>query len=1210
MAILTTTSKRKRCKYVYPGDRASKRAHLAIPADSSSASEDFDGPLAIWMRDEQSIECCEQFHTPVHSESSPLFSPPTTVCPLLAAVGMSFGRYGFVCDINSGLVPAVYLSAHMLLPHHRGNLRNRTPSKIKSLLVTHLLNSHRLTSMTQCPSPPGDLSEPIQGLQPEWSSHCPHLGCRHWYAVLAGKSSTMGQHAATRHHIARAHPENAKAYLARDFEMKWIYRPFHKIVDVKDPLSSVVWPFIKDHTPASSTQAVVAVRSSRIQHTVSLDSQYLVDLGWQKFIASLRVQPGVLRGLVKLTTKKEALSLEGVERQLELGLITIRKLYRSYNVDIQTYLSSKSDEQFRQAVTMNTKAHFRALSRVSYYTYSRPLSRCICMLIRWIHAERTGALAPFGTLRIRRSLAQEYAANMLYHYLVQTKIPRPAALLQLLHQLLVTLVKQKFTNLETMACPTDYTLCIGSLADGGGFLLATTTAGACAVLQHNFYTIIIHSARLEDHGHERFIPFQLDSFTRDPVPDTSEAPPPMEEPVATPDEGEGADDSVVAQFRQVEEEFVDGHDDGIDAEEESMLLHEAEGGWDFEKEETFHSYYLNGDTAENLDTYYDPQSSLPAQRCPAKIVAQVDRTPGSLSVLSILAENLHYVQPLLASHPSFATPYNQMKTAWFHSRPASFKEKRNYDFFFNEDGTAVNMRDNDGISQSIIFADLGGLAKTAIANISVQIVQCLPSGCKDLLRQFRGIFSQLVDDLNSPDSIFLQPSNRILIEPLLDLMLQRLSDPNEPNHRIMLSPSVITEEAARKWLALDKQILGQILVAFLLTCGIPPLHQQFRSFQFQSDSKTGIPRNLYLLGSELVIGHPADRQPNQVLQEWLWAFPPSLTPLILFYLAIIRPSVIHVTSLLHRVNGAHRTHIFAHTVATTRLEFPCVWNGSDVNSLLQIYTPSLPILLSCGLLRNVISTMYNQFFPALSHVGPSDDSMVDCQAQHTRKTGNTHYGRSDHVPIAFGMTLEQARKCMASSHVLHAFYGLGSLDHQWAERLQNSSVLGDLRNKSLALKEARVLVREKYNLHRCRLPDQTSGLLETAPYLTLKDGVIGDEVLRRVMHAVLFGETRPNILDRPSGGGYPIVDASIAVVQIVKAVEEVECGAQFHSPRHMDIGAIIHFDEVAMQAQRHLVVLKDDYPTSWMKLCTDVHMLNQKPGVAREMSWVVRGVPG
>ncbi|KAG1848358.1 hypothetical protein C8R48DRAFT_408169 [Suillus tomentosus] len=223
------------------------------------------------------------------------------------------------------------------------------------------------------------------------------------------------------------------------------------------------------------------------------------------------------------------------------------------------------------------------------------------MLMRWIHAEYTGNLASFGTLHIRRSLAQEYAANMLYHYLIQTKIPRPAALLQLLHQLLVTLVKQKFTNLQTMACPTDYALCMGSLADNGGFLLAAATTKTCAVLQHNFYTIIIHSARLEDNAHQRFVPFNLDNFTSDPVPDTGEPSQPVEEPAPALYEEEGADDSLVVQLQEVEEDFVDGHDDDIDPEEgDPMLSYEAKGEWDFEEEETFHSYYLNGDTAENL----------------------------------------------------------------------------------------------------------------------------------------------------------------------------------------------------------------------------------------------------------------------------------------------------------------------------------------------------------------------------------------------------------------------------------------------------------------------------------------------------------------------------------------------------------------------------------------------------------------------------------
>ncbi|KAG1806211.1 uncharacterized protein BJ212DRAFT_1303725 [Suillus subaureus] len=165
------------------------------------------------------------------------------------------------------------------------------------------------------------------------------------------------------------------------------------------------------------------------------------------------------------------------------------------------------------------------------------------MLIRWIHTEHTGALAPFGTLHIRWSLAQEYAANMLYHYLITTNIPHHAALLPLLHQLLVTLVKQKFTDLEMMTCSTDYSLCMGSLADNGGFLLASTNTKTCEASQ------------------------------------------PMEKSTTALDEREGTGDGVVVvQFQEVEEEFVDCHGDDMDLEEgESMLLHKAEDEWDFEK---------------------------------------------------------------------------------------------------------------------------------------------------------------------------------------------------------------------------------------------------------------------------------------------------------------------------------------------------------------------------------------------------------------------------------------------------------------------------------------------------------------------------------------------------------------------------------------------------------------------------------------------------
>ncbi|KAG1894096.1 uncharacterized protein F5891DRAFT_1256536 [Suillus fuscotomentosus] len=1175
-------------------DEVPKRHHSDGLSQSSATSN--GGPT-----------CRERSHTAIHS--GPLFSTPTSICSLLKMLGMSFGSYGFVCEISSTLVPASILDAHVGHNHHKRRLSNRTKAYRKGL-VKHLLDSHGLVATTPCPNPTGDLSGPIPGLQPLWAAICPHPGCASWSLMQISRGSLKSQQANARRHVSSVHPEHAATYLADVFETRWIYRPFQTSLDARDPLVLTVWPFAEGYTPPLAVEGIqkfsLLQPSSHFAPTTHLSTQYLIGLRWPAFIASLGAQADSLRELMRLRSKKEARSLTGVERQLELGLITVRKLYRSYLVDIQVYLSSKGDVQFRQAVTMNTKAHFRSLRRASYYTYSRPLSRCVCMLMRWIHAEYTGNLASFGTLHIRRSLAQEYAANMLYHYLIQTKIPRPAALLQLLHQLLVTLVKQKFTNLQTMACPTDYALCMGSLADNGGFLLAAATTKTCAVLQHNFYTIIIHSARLEDNAHQRFVPFNLDNFTSDPVPDTGEPSQPVEEPAPALYEEEGADDSLVVQLQEVEEDFVDGHDDDIDPEEgDPMLSYEAKGEWDFEEEETFHSYYLNGDTAENLDTYYDPQSSLPAQRCPARIISGNDRGLGSSSVLNILAENLTYLQPLLASHPSFATPYNQIKTVWFAARPTAFKEQRNYGFIFAEDGTAITMRDGDDISQSILFSDLGRLAKAAISDVSEQIMKCLPDGCQSLLQQFYGIFSQLVDDLSSPDAIFLQPSNRILLQPLLDVMLQRLVDPEEPKHHITGSSSSINEECARQWLDFNERILGQIIVAFLLTCGIPPRHWQFRSLLFQSDSSTGGVRNLYLLGSELVIGNPEAKQINQVTRECMWAFPPSLAPLISFYLAIVRPSVIRISGLIHHVNQAHRTHIFSHTFTATRLEYPHVWNGSDVNAALWAHTSSLNVRLTCSLLRNAVTAMYHQFFPALSQ---SESVGV----QPVQKAGSNRRPPSDHVPPALGMSFEQARKYISSSHALQALYGLRCPDNNLADR--NSAILGNLKHASLALKEARLCVREEYDLYNAHLPamsGKAASILDAAPYICLKEDMIGDEVLRRILHVVLFGDSKPSVFDRPPPGGYLITDVSRAVVQIIQAIEEQEHGFEYDLTRQTDVDAIIHFDEVEKKAQLFLATLKDENPKSWTQLCSEVHQLYQKaPGADGERSWVVRGIPG
>ncbi|KAG1806210.1 uncharacterized protein BJ212DRAFT_1303724 [Suillus subaureus] len=191
------------------------------------------------------------------------------------------------------------------------------------------------------------------------------------------------------------------------------------------------------------------------------------------------------------------------------------------------------------------------------------------------------------------------------------------------------------------------------------------------------------------------------------------------------------------------------------------------------------------------------------------------------------------------------------------------------------------------------------------------------------------------------------------------------------------------------------------------------------------------------------------------------------------------------------------------------------------------------------------------------------------------------------------MTFKQAQKYISSSHTLQVLYGLWCPDNHLVDG--NSAILGNLKHASLALKEARLCIQGEYDLCNAHLPamsGKAAGILDTAPYIHVKEGMIGDEVLWWVLHVVLFGNLKPSVFDCPPPGGYLITDVSCAVVQT-------------------DVDAIIHFDEVEKKAQTFLVTLKNDFPKSWTELCFEVHGLHQKaPGTDGERCWVLRGIPG
>lgn len=155
--------------------------------------------------------------------------------------------------------------------------------------------------------------------------------------------------------------------------------------------------------------------------------------------------------------------------------------------------------------------------------YSRAMMKSLSLLLWCIHVAGRQGKVPlkessadteriFETVKSLQivlqsvSVAQKKAAVALYTYLFSPHSCDPTVILQLLHDLLVCLVKHPLNSGLRWACLTDYSLFLGSLLPKGVFQNANSLTKECAALQHTFFIILLHDARL---GRKTtFTPFQ------------------------------------------------------------------------------------------------------------------------------------------------------------------------------------------------------------------------------------------------------------------------------------------------------------------------------------------------------------------------------------------------------------------------------------------------------------------------------------------------------------------------------------------------------------------------------------------------------------------------------------------------------------------------------------------------------------------------------
>ncbi|KAG1722718.1 hypothetical protein EDB19DRAFT_1916529 [Suillus lakei] len=1122
------------------------------------------------------ISCSESFHTPPHP-STGLFSAPESSCSILKDLNVVFTPYGFACHTHNTLIPLDAFERH-IKKHKLAQKRS-----IRNRVIGHLLESHRVTAETLSPEHTQDLTDTIPGLALFSAAQCPVAGCGKWF--VARSSLT--------HHAGVHHPQLPRPVF-NSLPKRYIHRPYQNIIDNKDARSRTPFFLSPEWKPPPSLPIhIESPGVLRYNTTAAPTAQFFLDIGWPQYLGTFdKSSQPLLRDLVRLRSAAEVKVLrKGRIVRFENALLCLRRLYIRYLIDIQHYNCSTNHDGVC-ILTQGTRAHFNPLNSLSAYVrYSRPVMQTLSMMLRYIQADRIdkGKIPQFT---IPCSPVEAATAARIYDYMVSKEKLDLGVLMQLLHAFLVVMVRRKIESVNTMACPSDVALVFASLVQEDHFQVANTITLTCAILQHNWFAISMQAGRVEASGKTAFFPHSPDHFKLAPSNDTLPRRAAM--PAMAPAEAE--------------ENIAVSEEVGVEAEAEALVDEEESEGEDDDDDEQDLMPDMEdmnfGDCLPELgdsNTVDEGNGVVSEVQVPSEKFFTFNgekRTDQEASILSLLSENKMFVRPPDDSM-TFSTPYTRFKFVWLKAAKLARTERRDYGFTFSADGQSVNVPDSTGTFHVIEFNQLGSIARDIIDHFTTAVQRVLPRNCANLYEEFSKL--ELTDDLGCRQSIFQQPANQPLLQPLIQTVYDQIMAADNlkvrAGWRVMRRNGTVDEKVVEQLLDEEQNILSLLNAAFHL-------------------SYTGGERNLFIVWGVLALANPAAKQLGAAVQECLWAFPSSLMTPVLFYLGVLRPAFAKLLGLLRSDAKDYGIYIFVHAIPKRR-KAGNSWNGTNVNTSLQKHTQSLPITLTGTLLRNLTTGTIRKFFPSLTELDHLPDSLLDQQAQHRRRTGNTHYGWDFDLPRSLDMTIDRARGYIVTSQALQALYGLGIPDEATCRILSSSHIFASRMNELIAFKEARFQVLSAYllglqmsELNQSR-NDLVRNALDRAPYMAHENGTIGDRVLRNVMHVLLFGTSRPSVGSSPPPLGYSPEHAGYAAALIIKAIKEWSLGYHRDLLTSADINSVEHFRGCELAAVKYFGNLKERFHASWIKLSAEVYNLHTSRPDLSDLSkiWDGLGIP-
>ncbi len=281
-------------------------------------------------------------------------------------------------------------------------------------------------------------------------------------------------------------------------------------------------------------------------------------------------------------------------------------------------------------------------------------------------------------------------------------------------------------------------------------------------------------------------------------------------------------------------------------------------------------------------------------------------------------------------------------------------------------------------------------------------------------------FHRLQDDFGR-GGLFKQKHNVEWLDPLRQSIWTNLI-----RQLGLYNKGKVQVDLCEQWLEKEQTVLKALAVVFCLTCGISPGQHQFR---VRFDSTLMELRDIWLLhtGQIIWVNHFA-RPKGDDITPAVFSLPTVVTPIIMFYLNILRPISCRIFSLLARDDVIHSKEIWSHYCHHTDGSY--YWKGPEIlNPIVKHTREYLDEPLTPAEIRRIMLPIVRYYCSSL--IMQTMNSIVDKAAQHTSFTSLNNYGHIGMLPPLPHQPFYHAEQSVTLSNIWHSLLGLGPVEDSW-----------------------------------------------------------------------------------------------------------------------------------------------------------------------------------